>query len=63
MTEGCTGGWAVMNGFFAENAGLVAEDCAPYKASTKGSSCSEFSKCPSVAKVTKSYEYKNQSEL
>jgi len=36
MTEGCTGGWAVMNGFFAENAGLVAEDCAPYKAFTKG---------------------------
>ena len=40
LTEGCSGGWAVMNGFFAENAGLVADDCAPYQARTKGQSCS-----------------------
>jgi len=40
MTEGCAGGWAVMNGFLAENSGVVAEDCAPYVAVTKGQSCS-----------------------
>jgi len=63
MTEGCTGGWAVMNGFFAENGGLVAEDCAPYAAVTKGQSCSDYAKCPSIAKVTRSYELKDQNDL
>ena len=32
MNEGCMGGWAAFNGFFAENAGLVEESCAPYNA-------------------------------
>lgn len=30
MTEGCEGGWAIFNGFFAENSNLVGESCAPY---------------------------------
>lgn len=30
MTEGCSGGWGNMNGFFAENVPLVTEGCAPY---------------------------------
>jgi len=32
LTEGCNGGWGVFNGYFAENAGLVLESCAPYNA-------------------------------
>jgi len=55
MNEGCDGGWGIFNGFFAENGGLVAEDCAPYQARTKGDKCSNYAKCPSVAKVSKSY--------
>ena len=30
MTEGCAGGWAIYNGFFAENGGMVPESCASY---------------------------------
>ena len=42
-------------GFFAENAGLLTEECAPYTARTKGRSCSDFSHCKPHAKVAKSY--------
>ena len=30
MTEGCDGGWAIMHGFLAENAGISSEECASY---------------------------------
>ena len=36
MNEACDGGWPHFNVFLAENAHLVAEDCAPYKGKTKG---------------------------
>ena len=38
MTEGCEGGWGIMNGFFAENVPLYPETCAPYVGS--GITCS-----------------------
>lgn len=41
--------------FFAENAGLITEECAPYTARTKGRSCSSYKHCKPYAKVTKSY--------
>lgn len=55
MNEGCDGGWAIFHGFMAENGHLVSETCAPYKARTKNDKCSNYSHCPKVAKVTKSY--------
>jgi C1A family cysteine protease len=39
LNEGCMGGWAIFNGFFAENAGLVEESCAPYKAESSITHC------------------------
>ena len=36
MNEGCGGGWPHFSVFFAENGHVVSEECAPYKASTKG---------------------------
>lgn len=39
MNEGCDGGWAIFHGFLAEKGGLLTEECAPYKARTKGHSC------------------------
>ena len=42
LNEGCEGGWAMMNGFFAENGALVGEDCAKYMGTTVGSPCSKF---------------------
>ena len=59
MTEGCQGGWGIMNGYFAENVALYSETCAPYVG--KGKTCSALGKafvekkCVEVAKVTKSY--------
>ena len=52
MTEGCEGGWGTLNGFFAENTGLIKESCAPY--TQKDSTC-KFSQCAEVARVTKTY--------
>lgn len=43
MNEGCDGGWAIFNGFLAENGHLVTEECAPYTARTKGHSCAQYS--------------------
>jgi hypothetical protein len=63
MTEGCDGGWALMNGYFFENSALVHESCAPYLAETKGNLCSKYSECPGVARISKSYEKKHQGEL
>jgi hypothetical protein len=62
MTEGCSGGWAIMHGYLAENGYIVTEECAPYVFHTKGLSCSSFSSCPGYARVSKSYELKNPSE-
>jgi len=55
LNEGCEGGWAMMNGFFAENAALVGEDCAKYMGTTVGSPCSKFASCKQEAKVSESY--------
>ena len=55
MNEGCDGGWSIFHGFFAENAGLVTEKCAPYTARTKGHKCSDYKDCKPYARVTKSY--------
>jgi hypothetical protein len=54
MNEGCEGGWAIFNGFLAENGHMVTEECAPYTARTKNQKCGDFSKCPKHAKVLKS---------
>lgn len=56
MTEGCEGGWPHYNSLFAENAHVVQEACAPYKATTKGIPCSQFEKCSGEARVLKSYD-------
>ena len=53
MTEGCAGGFNSFTGIFAQHSYLVEEDCAPYKGSTKGSSCAQFEKCKPYAKVKK----------
>ena len=55
MNEGCDGGWGIMNGYFAENANLVSEKCAPYKARTKNDKCAHYSQCEPVARIKKSY--------
>lgn len=55
MNEGCDGGWAIFNGFFAERANLVTEKCAPYHAKTLNESCSKFKDCPAYAKIKDSY--------
>jgi len=62
LTEGCAGGWGIMHGFFAENGGIVSEDCAPYKTSTKGVPCSGFSSCPAIARVSRTYKLKDPTE-
>lgn len=55
LNEGCDGGWGIFHGFFAEQGHLVADDCAPYRARTKGDKCSDYRKCPAVAKIKSSY--------
>lgn len=55
MNEGCDGGWAFFNGYLAERGYLVSEECAPYKAKTKGLQCSDSSNCSAIAKVNKAY--------
>jgi len=46
LNEGCEGGWAIFNGFLAEQGHMTTEECAPYTARTKGSKCSDYQKCP-----------------
>ena len=41
-----------MNGYFAENTGLIKESCAPYH--QKDVPC-KFSSCAEIARVTKTY--------
>jgi len=55
MNEGCEGGWPHFNVFLAENGSLVSEECAPYKATTKGDQCSNYKKCEPIAKIKQSY--------
>ena len=45
----------MFNGYFAEGAHLVDESCAPYRGSTNGDSCKQYSKCNPVATVKNSY--------
>jgi hypothetical protein len=40
LNEGCAGGWPHFNVYFAQNAHLVSEECAPYTAKSLGASCS-----------------------
>lgn len=30
MNEGCSGGFGILHGYFAENGHLVSEECAPF---------------------------------
>ena len=62
MTEGCRGGWSILNGFFAENNGLVSEKCAPYVKTMQGVGCSKYERCLEVARVSKSYFLSDNSE-
>lgn len=55
MTEGCDGGWAIFDGFFAEQGGIPTEKCAPYQARTKGQKCSAFKNCKPHTKILNSY--------
>ena len=55
MNEGCSGGWAIFNGFLAENGHFISEECGPYKAKTKGERCSNYKECPAISKLSKSY--------
>ena len=57
------GGWAIFNGFWAENAGLVEESCAPYKAESSISHCSMFKDCKEVARVSKTYHIAENNEV
>lgn len=63
LTEGCSGGWAIMDGYLAETGGIVSEDCAPYLAKTKGHKCSDYRECPSLAKVKSSYQLDSSDKL
>lgn len=56
MNEGCEGGWPHFHSYFAEHGHLVSEECAPYQASTAGSSCNKHSACTPVAKVKGTYD-------
>lgn len=55
MNEGCDGGWPFFHGFLAENGHLVTEECAPYKAKTKGDKCSNYQSCEPHSKIQNTY--------
>lgn len=55
MNEGCSGGFGIFHGYFAENGHLVSEECAPFKYTTFGDKCQNYEKCPAVARVNSSY--------
>jgi len=63
MAEGCEGGLAIFDGYLAEYGHLTTEKCAPYKARTKGDSCSNYKDCPAFAKINKSYYVKGYNFL
>eukprot|EP00347_Sterkiella_histriomuscorum_P015978 403354969 len=52
-TEGCDGGWPLLNGFFAQDFSIPLESCSPYKAYTFGNKCSDHKECQGVVKVEK----------
>ena len=54
LTEGCDGGWPLLNGFFASDFSIPLASCAPYKAFTVGNKCSDHSECPGAVKVESS---------
>jgi len=54
LNEGCEGGWAMFNGYFAENAHLITQDCGPYRGSTNGDKCKFYQQCPAYAKISDS---------
>lgn len=54
MSEGCSGGLAIFDGYLAEYGHLTTEECAPYQANTKGDSFAHYKNCPAHAKVIKS---------
>lgn len=56
MNEGCDGGWPHFQAYFAQNAHLVSEECAPYQGSTAGQKCSNYEQCKPEAKVQTSYD-------
>ena len=52
-----------MHGYFAEFGELVSESCAPYNSHhEKRKPCGAYSKCPGIAKVTRSYYLQNAGE-
>jgi len=51
MNEGCEGGWPHMNSYFMERGYMVTDECAPYKAMTKGQSCANYANCQPMAKI------------
>ena len=54
MSEGCSGGLAIFDGYLAEYGHLTTEECAPYQANTKGDSFKNYKNCPAHARVSKS---------
>lgn len=54
MSEGCSGGLAIFDGYLAEYGHLTTEECAPYQAVTKGDSFAKYKDCPKYAKINKS---------
>ena len=60
LSEGCEGGWDVLIGYFAENAGVATEECAKYQKVT--GECSQFEKCPMVARVSSTRQLTNPTE-
>ena len=56
------GGWAAFNGFFAENAALVEESCAPYKTESNKNECAKYSGCREIARVSRTYKLNPSNE-
>lgn len=55
LNEGCDGGWSFFHGYMAENGHMVSEQCAPYRAMTKGIACGDYKGCNTEAKISKTY--------
>jgi len=54
MTEGCNGGWGILDGFFAQSFGLVDEECAAYELKSD-KTCSDYDGCMPVIGVEQAY--------
>lgn len=55
FNEGCLGGWPLLNGFFGEAVSIPLESCAPYRAQTLSTPCSDYRHCEKAVKVTRSF--------